>query len=131
MAEEWKLQVSFKTASGTLINARGNTPEEVAQLIQGVSELAVEVVSVERLLGGVTAVAPLSTGTITLPSAPPPVSNQGFPATPPVASGPTCMHGPRKHKSGISGPNAKTPGQPYSMWTCPLPQGPEQCKPTN
>lgn len=130
MSEEWKLQVSFKTASGTLINARGNTPEEVSELIQGVSELAVEVVNVERLLGGVTAVAPLSTGVSTTT---PPVqdfSGQGFPTTPPVsqapppAQGPTCVHGARIHKTGQSAKG------PWSAWMCPTPKGtPNQCAP--
>jgi hypothetical protein len=52
-------------------------------------------------------------------------------ATPPQTGGvgptPTCPHGQRIYKSGTSQKN----GRPYSMWVCPAPQGPGQCKPEN
>ena len=144
--EDWRIQVSHKFSSGGkqdggLINIRGNTPEEVQELLTGVQELVVLIVGLEQAIGGVTAVAPLSIG-VSTPT--PPVqdfSGQGFPTTPPVATvatvvpgtipPPTCKHGPRRHRSGISGPNSKNPGQPYSMWVCQMPQGPDQCKPSN
>ncbi|WP_456152140.1 hypothetical protein [Kitasatospora acidiphila] len=50
-------------------------------------------------------------------------------AAPPQTGGtgpaPTCPHGQRVYKTGVS---PKT-GQPYKMWACPAPQGAGQCKP--
>lgn len=120
MSEEWKIQISPKTPSGTLINIRGNTPEEVQALLAGVHELAVLIVGLEQAFGGVTAVAPLSTS----PSISTPqnqgFSNAGFPSTVPVAQAPsgspTCIHGDRKY---VTGKGAK--GQ-WQAWMCPTPK---------
>jgi len=107
MAEDWKLQVSYKTPSGDMINVRAQTADELSVLLEGIGDY----------------------------SHPPPVSSAPpqaqapsatAPATP-VQGGPTCQHGPRKYKSGIS---SKT-GNPYAMWVCPMPQGADQCKPVN
>ncbi|WP_456298580.1 hypothetical protein [Kitasatospora mediocidica] len=37
---------------------------------------------------------------------------------------PSCPHGQRVYKSGVS-----AQGKPYKMWACSAPQGPGQCKP--
>ena len=127
--EDWKIQISPKTPSGTLINIRGNTPEEVQELLGGVQELVVLIVGLEQAIGGVTAVAPLSTGTSTTTQPAQDFSGQGFPSTPPVATapvaqGPTCAHGARVHKTGVGAKG------PWSAWMCPTPKGTVgQCPP--
>jgi hypothetical protein len=134
MAEDWKLQVSYKTPSGDMINVRAQTADELSVLLEGVGDFATQIAATQRLLSGVSTAAPLSTSPSTEGTTPPPYSAppqaqapsaMGAPA--PVQGGPTCQHGPRKYKSGIS---SKT-GNPYAMWVCPMPQGADQCKPVN
>jgi hypothetical protein len=134
MAEDWKLQVSYKTPAGDMINIRAHTNDELSVLLEGIGDYSTQIAAVQRLVVGAYGVAPLATSAST-PSTPPSVSSAPpqaqapsamAPATP-VQGGPTCQHGPRKYKSGIS---SKT-GNPYAMWVCPMPQGADQCKPVN
>ncbi len=133
MSEEWKLQVSYKTSNGDMINVRAQTADELSILLEGVGDFATQIAATQRLLSGVSAVAPLSTSSFTgdtappLSSTPPQAQAPSVMAVAPVQGGPTCVHGPRKYKSGIS---SKT-GNPYAMWVCPQPQGADQCRPVN
>lgn len=134
MAEDWKLQVSYKTSTGDMINVRAQTADELSVLLEGVGDYATQIAATQRLLSGVSTLAPLSTSSST-GSTPPPQSStppqaqapSAMGAGTPAQGGPTCQHGPRKYKSGIS---QKT-GNPYAMWVCPMPQGADQCKPVN
>lgn len=134
MAEEWKLQVNYKLATGDLINIRANSADELSVLLEGIGDYATQIHATQRLLSQAGTLAPLSITDSTTSTTPPPYSTppqaqapsvMGAPA--PVQGGPTCQHGPRKYKSGIS---SKT-GNPYAMWVCPMPQGADQCKPVN
>lgn len=138
MAEDWKLQVSYKTPAGDMINIRANTNDELSVLLEGIGDYSTQIASVQRLVVGAYGVAPLatsvSTPNIAQSTSFAPTQAQPPFATAPTASqpvsqstGPVCVHGARKHKSGIS---SKT-GNPYSMWVCPMPQGADQCKPVN
>lgn len=135
MTEEWKLQTSFKTPSGTLINVRSGSGSELEILLGDISELANQISAVEKALGVAHTLSPLGTTSTThtpvhAQNSPPVSTGDHSPTSAPptqATSGPTCVHGPRKHKSGIS---AKT-GNPYSMWVCPQPQGADQCRPAN
>ena len=127
MAEDWKLQVSYKTGTGDLINVRAGTADELSVLLEGIGDFATQIAAVQKLVVGAAVTAPLSTPSSTL-STEPPRSSAPPQATPPSAgAGPMCQHGARKYKSGIS---SKT-GNPYAMWVCPMPQGSDQCKPVN
>jgi hypothetical protein len=134
MAEDWKLQVSYKTPAGDMINIRAHTNDELSVLLEGIGDYSTQIAAVQRLVVGAYGVAPLATSPLTqgtmqsTSSAPPQAQapSATAPATP-VQGGPTCQHGPRKYKSGIS---SKT-GNPYAMWVCPMPQGADQCKPVN
>jgi hypothetical protein len=130
MAEDWKLQVSYKTNGGDMINVRANTADELSVLLEGISDYSTQIAATQRALSGASTLAPLSTSSST-GSTLPPQSSTPPQAQSPVptgtASGPTCQHGARKYKSGIS---SKT-GNPYAMWVCPMPQGADQCKPVN
>ena len=134
MAEEWKLQVSYKTPAGDMINVRAQTADELSVLLESLGDYSTQVAAVQRLVVGAYGVAPLATSPSTQGTTPP-VSSAPPQAQAPSAmapqtqqhGGPTCQHGPRKYKSGIS---SKT-GNPYAMWVCPMPQGADQCKPVN
>jgi len=125
--DDWKLQVSYKTPAGDLINIRANTAEELSVNLEAIGDYATQIAATQAKIAGAFAVIPLSTSSSTASTPPsnflPPVSAPPASAT----TGPTCIHGARNHKSGIS---SKT-GKPYSMWVCPMPQGPDQCKPVN
>jgi hypothetical protein len=127
MAEDWKLQVSYKTGTGDLINVRAGTADELSVLLEGIGDFATQIAAVQKLVVGAATTAPLSTQGSTLSTEPPRSSAPPQAAAPSATSGPTCQHGQRKFKSGIS---SKT-GNPYSMWVCPMPQGADQCKPVN
>lgn len=131
MAEDWKLQVSYKTRSGDLINIRANTADELSVLLENIGDYSTQIVATQQKLSQAGTVAPLATSSSTDGTEPaqfstPPQAQTPF-ATPPIQGGPICQHGPRKYKSGIS---SKT-GNPYAMWVCPMPQGADQCKPVN
>lgn len=129
--EDWKLQVSYKTSTGDMINIRAHTADELSVLLENVGDYATQIAATQRQLAQASTIAPLSTSSSIASTEPAPFSNppqaQSPTATAPQQGVPMCMHGPRKHKSGIS---SKT-GKPYAMWVCSMPQGPEQCKPVN
>lgn len=129
MSEEWKVQVSYKTPAGDLINIRANTTDELSVLLEGVGDYATQIAATGKAIGLQYNLTPLSTSSSTAST---PVSPTFAPTQEPTASGtqapaPTCMHGPRKYMSGVS----KKTGSPYKMWVCQQPQGAEQCKPMN
>lgn len=137
--EDWKLQVSYKTPSGDMINIRGNTADELSVLLEGIGDYSTQIAAVQKLVVGAYTLAPLGT----TPSTPAttqftsfaPNQGQGPSLTPPPSAvtpagtaSPTCVHGARIFRSGTS----KTTGKPYAFWACPTPQGtPDQCKPVN
>jgi len=128
--EEWKLQVSYKTPSGDLINIRAKTAEELSVMLEGVSDYSTQIAATGKLIQCAYTTAPLGTtgstaGTMQMPTST--TAPQSAPSATAGLSTPTCIHGPRTHRSGV----AKATGKPYAFWSCPLPQGPEQCKPAN
>ncbi|NDB58950.1 hypothetical protein EB001_10915 [bacterium] len=127
MAEDWKLQVSYKTPGGDMINIRANTADELSVLLEGIGDYATQIAAVQKLVVGASNTAPLSTPSSTTSIKPPQSLTPPQASAPSATSAPTCQHGARKYKSGIS---SKT-GNPYAMWVCPMPQGADQCKPIN
>jgi len=128
--EDWKLQVSYKTPTGDLINIRAQTAEELSVMLEGVSDYSTQIAATGKLIQGAYTAAPLGTTGSTAGTVQSPTSTTAPQSAPSATAGlstPTCIHGPRTHRSGVS----KTTGKPYAFWSCPLPQGPEQCKPAN
>lgn len=125
--EDWKIQVSYKTPAGDLINIRANTPDELSVLLEGVGDYATQIASTGKTIGLQYNLTPLSTSSSTESTTP---SNSFAPtqgSTPSdTLTTPTCVHGPRKFLSGISKKN----GKPYKMWVCTQPQG-AQCEIVN
>jgi len=124
--EDWKLQVSYKTSNGDMINVRANTADELSVLLEGVSDYSTQIAATARMLNGAAVVSPLATTTST-PATAPENTFAPFQGQAPSATGPTCTHGARKFLSGVSKKN----GKPYAMWVCPQPQGADQCSPVN
>jgi hypothetical protein len=59
--EEWKLQVSYKTPAGDMINVRANTADELSVLLEGVGDYSTQVAAVQRLVVGAYNAAHTST----------------------------------------------------------------------
>jgi hypothetical protein len=137
--EDWKLQVSYKTPAGDMINIRANTADELSVLLEGIGDYSTQVAAVQRLVVGAYNAAPLGTTSSTVNTAPstysaqPQVQAPSFTPppsaiTPSGTASPTCVHGARIFRQGVS----KNTGKPYAFWACPTPQGtPDQCKPVN
>jgi hypothetical protein len=137
--EDWKLQVSYKTPAGDMINIRANTADELSVLLEGIGDYSTQVAAVQRLVVGAYNAAPLGTTSSTVNTAPstysaqPQVQAPSFTPppsaiTPSGTASPTCVHGARIFRQGVS----KNTGKPYAFWACPTPQGtPNQCKPVN
>lgn len=126
--EDWKLQVSYKTPAGDMINIRANTADELSVLLEGIGDYSPQIASVQRLVVAAYNIAPLPT-TASTPSTPQFTPSASAQASTPsnTSSNPTCVHGARIFRSGVSKKN----GQPYAFWACPQPQGADQCKPVN
>lgn len=131
--EDWKLQVSIRTSASKdsdMINIRANTADELSVLLEGISDFSTQIAATAKMVQGAYAVSPLGTTGSTQGTTPGVTSSTAQPAPQSNTGGlssPTCIHGTRIWRSGISN---KT-GKPYAFWSCPLPQGPEQCKATN
>ena len=120
MAEEWKLQVSYKTPNGDMINVRANTADELSILLEGVGDYSTQIASVGKLVVGASNAAPLSTPSTTTSTkqAPSSIMTQENPASGGVeetiqdrygnmwvynkVGAPTCVRGPMILKSGVS-----------------------------
>lgn len=130
-SEDWKLQVSYKTSTGDMINIRAHTADELSILLENIGDYATQIAATQRQLSQAATISPLSTSSSTAGTEPAQSSAapqaQAPTATTPAQGAPMCQHGPRKYKSGIS---SKT-GKPYAMWVCTMPQGADQCKPVN
>lgn len=127
-AEDWKLQVSYKTPSGDMINIRANTADELSVLLEGIGDYSTQIAATQQKVLVAYNVNPLSTTSSTTSTTPRP-SSSPTPISPTTGTAaPTCVHGTRIRREGIS----KTSGKPYAFWACPTPQGtPDQCKPVN
>lgn len=126
--EDWKLQVSYKTPSGDMINIRANTADELSVLLEGIGDYSTQIAATQQKVVGAYTLNPLSTSSSITNTTP---SNYSAPSPVSTVSGtaaPVCKHGPRIWREGIS----KASGKPYAFWACPSPQGtPDQCKPVN
>jgi len=121
--EDWKLQVSYKSPNGDLINIRANTSDELSVLLEGVSDYSTQIAATGKLIAGAYTTAPLGTTGLTQGTTPAVISS----TVQTSEASPTCIHGNRKFLSGISKKN----GKPYKMWVCPQPQGADQCQVMN
>jgi len=132
MAEEWKLQVSYKTPNGDMINVRANTADELSILLEGVGDYSTQIASVGKLVVGASNAAPLSTPSTTTGTrqASSSIMTQENPASGGVeetiqdrygnmwvynkVGAPTCIRGPMILKSGVS-----QAGKSYKCWSDP------------
>jgi hypothetical protein len=132
MAEDWKLQVSYKTNGGDMVNVRANTADELSVLLEGISDYSTQIAATGRMLNGAGVAAPLGTptstpaqqATPTFVTAPTAEASGGIEETVQdrygniwvynKAGAPTCVRGTMVLKSGIS-----QAGKAYKCWSDP------------
>jgi len=130
--EDWKLQVSYKTQSGDMINIRANTADELSILLEGIGDYSTQIAATQQKVVGAYNLNPLSTSsstTSTRPSLTSPMTQEN-----PVSGGieetvqdrygniwvynkpgaPTCARGTMVLKSGTS-----QAGKAYKCWSDP------------
>ena len=59
--EDWKLQVSYKTPSGDMINVRANTADELSVLLEGVGDYSTQIAATQQKVIASYNLNPLST----------------------------------------------------------------------
>lgn len=118
-SNDYHIQVSLKTAAGTLINLPCDGEAQVVAALEIVRNVTQDIIATERLLSGATAAAPLIVSG-DAEAVQPPQSNV-VPFTPPAAAptGPQCPHGTMTWRTGVS----KKTGKPWGAHFCPTPQG--------
>lgn len=114
----WRIQISFKTSAGTLINCRAETAAELNHQVAFVADIAGLISTTEQTLGAVGVVArnlPLA------PSQPETPQPQGW-GPRPVAPLPTSHQSVAPHPAAApNGASGATPTQPGPVCNCGLP----------
>jgi hypothetical protein len=110
------MQASFKTAKGTLINAKGDSEESFRMSVAVIHDHIQEILEVEQKIAAAgNVVASGMTGAT--PPPPPPPSSDSFGGSFTDAAVPSCKHGPRVPISKVG-----TDGKPYKGWFCSAPK---------
>jgi hypothetical protein len=125
--ENTGLQVNFKTPNGTLINIYAVDNAELSQKLEDIEGAAPQIAALE----GVLSAASRASGITAPPSAQTPANPPSRPSTGPSSGGglaggaaPSCSHGPRVYKSGVS-----KAGKPFKLWACTSTNRNDQCSP--
>ena len=58
MAEDYKLQVSYKIPGDAMINIRANTADELSVLLEGIGDFATQISAVQKLVMGAATTVP-------------------------------------------------------------------------
>ena len=119
--ESTAFQVNIKSPGGTLLNIYAVDAADLSQKLEDLENHATQIAAIESVFEAVSNAAPIS--------APPSQQVPGNgPSSPgnggPVGAAPSCVHGPRIFREGVS----KSTGKPYKMWACSSPDRASQCK---
>lgn len=125
--ENLGLQVNFKSRGGTLINLYASDIADLSVKLEEIESVAAQIGALEGVLNansaasGISAPPSAQSGS-EVPSRP----AQGPPGGTQLSQGaaPSCAHGPRTFKSGIS-----KAGKPYKLWACSSYDRNDQCQP--
>lgn len=120
------LQVNFKTPSGTLINLYATDSADLASKLEDIEGVASQIAALEGVLTAASRASGISAPPSHQSAGNPPSRPSTPPSSAPAPSGaaPSCAHGPRQFKSGIS-----KAGKPYKLWACPSFDRNDQCSP--
>lgn len=118
--ETTALQVNFKTRAGTLINLYAVDEADLSAKLEQIEGVAPQIAALEGVLNAVSAAGNISAP----PSAQGAGNGASSPSGAPSGAVPSCVHGPRIFKEGVS-----KAGNPYKMWACTNRDRDSQCKP--
>lgn len=132
MSENWKIQISPKVGN-TLINLRGDTPEEMLNVLGWAETNApaiVRAIAALEMTGQAPALAEMAStaqaepgytwnGQVAVPNRP----TQEAPTPQPPGPSPSCRHGAMTYKEGTSKNN-----KAYKGWFCPSSNRNDQCQ---
>jgi hypothetical protein len=118
--QDWSVQVSLKTKSGTLINLRGNTEEEMSTQLDMIANQLASIGGVEQLIGAMENIYNTPASGAKSASIPEAVTGP--------SNSPSCVHeathGPMVRREGVGARG------PWGAWFCPTPKGTlDQCAP--
>ncbi len=124
--EGTQLQVNIRTPGGALINAYAADGPHLSQLLGELEGMAAQIGAIESVFAAVSNAAPISAPPSTQSPSNPGSRPSATPSSAPPAGGaaPSCSHGPRRYKQGVS-----KAGKPYKMWACPSSDRNNQCPP--
>lgn len=125
-SESTGLQVNFKTPAGTLINLYATDSADLSSKLEDIEGVASQIAALEGVLSAASVAGGISAPPSHQTAGNPPSRPSNGPSSPPPAAGaaPSCAHGPRQFKSGIS-----KAGKPYKLWACPSSNRNDQCPP--
>lgn len=131
---EHAIEVLIPTRQYGNVKIRGNDPAEMVKRLEGAAELGLFELAEMVAARAALAAGGLPPTTVAAPAQPAPAP-QAAPQPAPAAGGwgappaatpaiPTCQHGQKVSRSGVSSRG------PWTGWFCPAPKGdPSQCKP--
>ena len=119
-------QVNIKSPGGTLLNIYAVDAADLSQKLEELESHAAQIGAIESVFAAVSNAAPISAPPSHQPAGNPPSRPSNSPPSAPPAAGaaPSCAHGPRRYKQGVS-----KAGKPYKMWACPSSDRNNQCPP--
>lgn len=125
-SETTGLQINLKSPGGTLINLYATDEADLSQKLGQIEAIVPQVVALESVLAAAGNVAHLTAPVAAqrTPDGPPTRSVTPPGAAAPAGAAPSCAHGARTFKSGIS-----KAGKPYKLWACPSFDRNDQCAP--
>ncbi len=119
-------QVNIKSPGGTLLNIYAIDAADLSTKLGELEAHAAQIAAIESVFGAVSNAAPISAPPSRQTPANPPSRTSVTPpgAAAPAGAAPSCAHGARTFKSGIS-----KAGKPYKLWACPSFDRNDQCQP--
>ena len=113
-------QVNIKSPGGTLLNIYATDAADLSQKLEELESHAAQIAAIEGVFGAVSHAAPIAAP----PSQQVPGNAPSSPGNGAPGAAPSCVHGPRIFREGVS----KSTGKPYKMWACSNPDRNTQCK---
>ncbi len=122
--ETTALQINFKTRAGTLINIYAVDEADLSAKLEQIESVSSQIGALEGVLNAASSASGISAPPSAQPTGSTFPRQAEAPSNAPSSAAPSCVHGVRRFKEGIS-----KAGKPYKMWACPSSDRNAQCSP--